>query len=1607
MASVWLVDDERAHRRRVLKELRLDAPELVAAFRDEFALLASVAHPCLTRVHDYGSSWVYESSPSGLSPAATAHRPRQLELAPGPAKLVHFYTADQVEGATIREASRVGAEVPLQAFLDALEGLRAVHSLGLCHGDVTPDNVLVRPDGSGVLIDLGCARPFGPITGVVSGTPEFMAPELLAGERSDARSDLFSVGRTLELSYTLARKTPPPRVAHWISRLTAVRPSERPASVEDVLQGLERAPQAAFAALCGAPRLLGRERELAEFSRWLEALTSSGARTGGGDPDHARVLVLRGPPGIGTSRLWREVVARAALECVVVRASADESGPVSYLLSSATGVPEPLAGARAAFAAHEALKKRSVPVLLALEDADRLEADEEALLAAFARLISSDSPVGLLVSGVDPLPGIAAQVIEVAPLERAAVRRWVGSVFSERALDELIESTSGLPGEIEAELARRAELRRGDEPEPERLSWATRASEEERDRLCLLAASGGSLEPSFFGLSLEDFAAFGALVRREGSRVRLRSRHDLPRLVDALPPATLRDAHARIADLLLGDGAVEGARGAREAAVVFHFLLAGQAERALATLARFEPLWRAFPWPFARKLSREGELSRAPTGKLQRASTRERAVAAEVACVVGEIALLASEAESARRLAAAALAARPADGLCDRARLLGAEALLRLGKPQQAERALLRWLALPRAEHDAALRASALERVARARAQRGDHAGAERAAREGLALNPNSSVTRALREALGMAESYLGRNADAEAAFTRILAEASDAWPVRERVRLLAAHAICAFRAGHAAVAAERHRRALALAEQQGLDDLVGVCALNLGTALQQSGDLGGALESYGRALSMARALGRESTELVLRYNLATLRAEIGDLVRARAELDSIDERGGAPGLLQLAPAIAVLRAEIELLCGDLPAARRELDRAEPAFRERRLERESIEVELLRGELDLAEDNRASALERALRAAAVAERLVVEDLVLRAELLAARVEAGTDSSAARERLDAALDRARRSSQELLEAKLSTELCRVLLAAADPLATEQASMARRSWDRLAANLDQSEREMFWQDPRRDVLERLTARDVGATAKAEATVLRRLLSLARRVNSSLSIERVLDYAVDAAVELSGAERGFVLLLEEGSQPRVAAARAGAEPLLLPSRGIVERVVQTQEAVLTTDAAADARFSSHGSVHALRLKSVLSVPVSTPERALGVIYVDSRIQRGRFGEAERSVLVALADQIAVALANARLHADLEQRSRELEQQKYLVERLSSAKDRELTALRQEVKAQSRTLELRYDYSQIIGRGPAMRAALEQLDRVMDAGVNVLLLGESGTGKELAARAIHVNGPRSSRAFVGVNCAAMPESLLESELFGHVRGAFTGADRDRKGLLLEANGGTLFLDELGEMPLSTQAKLLRVLQEREVRPLGAARSQPFDVRLVCATQRDLLAEVEAGRFREDLYYRVAVVVVRLPPLRERLEDLPELVRVLVQRIARAAGRKVPEVLPNAVRALARHAFPGNVRELENVLTRAVVMSGGQRIDAADLELGARLARPRTSRTRREYQDDERERILQALRETRWNVSVVSRRLGIPRNTLYRKLERYGLQRAELDSGR
>ncbi len=480
------------------------------------------------------------------------------------------------------------------------------------------------------------------------------------------------------------------------------------------------------------------------------------------------------------------------------------------------------------------------------------------------------------------------------------------------------------------------------------------------------------------------------------------------------------------------------------------------------------------------------------------------------------------------------------------------------------------------------------------------------------------------------------------------------------------------------------------------------------------------------------------------------------------------------------------------------------------------------------------------------------------------------------------------------------------------------------------------------------------------------------------------------------VELAVERTGAERGLLVAEGEDGEFHPIASRgfpAGdgtGDPgvaLRAISRTLLDEVRQGRS-VLAVDAPNHPSLSRSSSAPVLGIRSVLAAPLRLRGRILGALYVDTRTHQALFSEADRRLLEALAHQAALALEHARL-----------------VEQLSAERD-----------AYRQVAEEAHSFGKLVGRSRPMRQVFALLERVAGADLPVLILGESGTGKELAARAIHFNSRRRERPFLSENCAAIPETLLESLLFGHARGAFTGADTDHRGLFERANGGTLFLDEIGDMSASLQAKLLRVLQEGEVRPVGAERTIRVDVRVVAATHRDLEAMVREGTFRQDLYYRLNGVTVRLPALRERKEDIPLLFRHFLERRAAEENRPVPDVDAAVLRALVLHDWPGNVRELENVVRRLLLFSDGDRIESRSLaaipELAAALdgaartgpapaaAAPRAPAAAGRLTEitDEKERLRRALEATGGRKKDAAALLGISRATLYRKLARHGL---------
>jgi two-component system response regulator HydG len=352
--------------------------------------------------------------------------------------------------------------------------------------------------------------------------------------------------------------------------------------------------------------------------------------------------------------------------------------------------------------------------------------------------------------------------------------------------------------------------------------------------------------------------------------------------------------------------------------------------------------------------------------------------------------------------------------------------------------------------------------------------------------------------------------------------------------------------------------------------------------------------------------------------------------------------------------------------------------------------------------------------------------------------------------------------------------------------------------------------------------------------------------------------------------------------------------------------------------------------------------------------------------------------------------------------------------IEALVLALDRAIQyrGLREEVKRLRSTLAQATSFQDVLGESPVMKKLYDLLARVAEADASVLITGETGTGKELVARALHRGSRRGPGPFVAVSCAAVPEPLLESELFGHAKGAFTDAKTARKGLFLEAAGGTLFLDEIGAMPLGLQPKLLRVLQERRVRPVGADREQPVDVRLIAATNCDLETAVEEGQFREDLFFRINVIHVPLPPLRARGNDVLLLAQHFIQQYAARAGKRVMGLSSAAAQKLLAYTWPGNVRELQNCVERALALTNFDQLTVDDLPDRIRDYTPTRSLLVSDdpaelltLEEVERRYILRVLETVGGNKTLAANTLGLDRKTLYRKLERY-LPRSESNAG-
>jgi Nif-specific regulatory protein len=524
----------------------------------------------------------------------------------------------------------------------------------------------------------------------------------------------------------------------------------------------------------------------------------------------------------------------------------------------------------------------------------------------------------------------------------------------------------------------------------------------------------------------------------------------------------------------------------------------------------------------------------------------------------------------------------------------------------------------------------------------------------------------------------------------------------------------------------------------------------------------------------------------------------------------------------------------------------------------------------------------------------------------------------------------------------------------------------------------------------------VLGGVEARSGPAERTPGAAQLELLYAVSRSLHARIELDDLLPFVVEKTKELLEAEGCSVILLDETGRelyfpwvsPENTTIAARLRQLRMPAdKGVAGAAVQTGQSLLVPDVHRDRRFyvevdqQTGGAT-----RSIVCAPLRTQHGIIGVIECINK-REGTFSQADLIFLEALAGSIAVAIDNARLYQTL---------------KLSEAR------LRDEVAMLSRERQALHRFSEIVGTSAAMEKVFRLVESALSSPITVLLQGETGCGKEVIARAIHFHSPRQSKPFVAINCGAFTETLLESELFGYRKGAFTGANTDKRGLFSAADGGTIFLDEIGDTPPSMQVKLLRVLERGEFMPVGETEVCTVDTRVMSATNKDLMTEVRAGRFREDLYYRLNAFPIRVPPLRERRDDIPLLTAHFLKQLTEKWGKGAVTVTPEAMDCLARYPWPGNVRELEHELERALTLAGDgtalepQHFSERILVASTHSGRLRLAGSLKQARDAfECDYIAHVLRAEKGNVSRAARTLGISRVMLQKKMKDLGLRTA------
>jgi len=1625
--------------------------------KNEFQILRRLDHPGLAKALDFG-----------------------IDVESGLAYLVQEFIA----GADFYKASRDKDFRTIAKWgLSIARTLAYLHSRGVIHGDLKPENALVSERGP-VLIDFGLASASSgaPASEGLRGTPAFLAPEIIRGATLSPRSDLYALG--VILYQALSGRLP--YIADTLSDLLLRALTAPPKPLREILPDIERpaaeiidrliAPdptrryQAAvglardLAPLLGEPLdikpyspailpFIAREEELTTLKKWVDRSFEAGKGT----------MVIRGARGMGASRLLREAADYARTRGLMVGEAAFGAaqvayGPIITLIENISSRPfefPPLQPTADDYAAqlHRFGLWRQV--------GDRLaeEAKRAPLLIALDNLEeASDSAVDLvryLVSRFTDEPGpsfIAAESdsqkaipwgerTQVSALSARAAAEFAFEIWGEAPPEELAAKLAAVSGgnplflcEIlrslppgtapsgavapqSIETMFRAALSRLDASDIRLLEalavWESPAKTE--DMAELLGREAGELYEE-----LRRLTDRGLLARRNG-RFEIAWPFLARHIVNSMAIGPRRKLHARAADMLIPRPDTHAEK------IALHLIEAGN------TVASPEWAIKAGESLQAHGASREAaELYRRALRLVSESDPRKDKLL-EGLGRAGSISGLIADALGAWR--------ERIERAVDESPILRAVFHLEMARCQQlkgeyerAERAI------KRAEDEiaglgtGAQQAAPLQEVWELRAKgslaRGDYEAAVVAAEAGIKTAGSEKGAAPFFTVKGIAHTYTGNYDSAIRSFENALELFGKSQDAPRQALALSGLGMAHQHQNNAEEALLQYGKAFEIARKIGDLRAQTTLSMNIASVHHQGANYGAAIREYTYALRIAREIGSEADVTRIENNLGNLLIYMGRPAQALELVERSLSGARRLGLKAIEGYNYLLRGDILKSRGEMMGARREYLRAHRLLSGLGAAREATQVQLRLAGLYAEMGERARALASANEALESARRLSLRPFEAEAQLCLARLalQAGNAEDAlahARSAMalaegivgpglfweiravaGAALKKLGRRKEAQAELEKAYQIATSLR---DSLPEEyrDAFLSGRAWTALIGDIERPAEEKGEKDKIGERWEKL-------------------LEINRQLNLEHDLTRLLELIMDSVLMLVKAERGFLIINRKGKLEVPVARNIDKESVSKAkgkiSRSIAEEVFRTGVPLITVNAQQDERFDRFASVHDLKLRSVLCIPFRVKDTIVGTLYVDNRFQSGAFEHVDLRVMEAFADQAAIAIENARLIEENELKRRKLEASneriQALVEELREKVDRqtrEIDALQQDLDRLPPG-PTKYNYVHIVGRSRVMRSVFALMDRITDSNIPVLIEGESGTGKELVARAIHFNGPRKARRFLSENCSAIPETLLESELFGHEKGAFTGAVERKIGLFEAADGGAIFLDEIGDMSLSMQSKLLRVLQEGEMRRVGAEKAITVDVRVISATHQRLEDLIRAGRFREDLYWRLNVIKIALPPMRERIEDIPLLVEHFVHALSEEMGRSI-NLSQDALRALMGYNWPGNVRELENEIKKAALMSEGA-IKSSDLSPriisaggggawtdreSAILVEPITGIQLKDAIAEFEKRYLErVIAECGGNRAKAAKKLGIARRTLYDKLARYGMDEGD-----